>query len=328
MTISQMPAKQSPSTAPTASKPELTSVRHTVPGKVGSLSKVSKPEVNFSSPLNNSNSSKQMDNHGNFHQKLDAKFFSAGNSYGKSTDTPAARYVPRNAGQTPKGISFLSNTGTSFGDTSKHELDGSTTDVPIKPRGINLLSFVRPTLDDSSNKTLYRLLSNSNNETRNSTVSDLNGGKPTCSLPESVGILKVNTQINQNATNLDRDLNGKVNGTVWTVPQRRSFSSFDTIINGRSNLHFKDDTAFLSVKESQSIPSKLQGPIRMCPLSFGRPPDQSKGGLTANSSMSFKTSFLSNTPSSVQKAVQSTLAFAANFEADIKVGTSLHQLGS
>ncbi|KAL6534972.1 hypothetical protein OROHE_013026 [Orobanche hederae] len=325
----EMPAKQSPSTAPTASEPELTSVRHTVPSKVGSLSKVSKPEVNFSSPLNNSKSSKHMDSHGKFHQKLDAKFSSVGNSYGKSTDTPAAWSVPRSAGQTPKGISFLSNTGTSLGDTSEHEQDGSTKDVPIKPRGINFLSFARPTSDDSSNKTFSRFLSNSNNETRKSNVDDLDEGKPTCSLPESVGILKVNTQINQNATNLVRDLNEKVNGTVWTVPQQRNFSSFDPIINGRANLHFKkDDTAFLSVKESQSIPSKLQGLIRMSPLSFGRPPDQSTGCLTANSSMSFKRSFLSNTPSSVQKAVQSTLAFAANFEPDIKAGTSLHQLGS
>ncbi|KAL6523622.1 hypothetical protein OROGR_017225 [Orobanche gracilis] len=324
----EMPAKHSPSTAPTASKPELTSVRHTVPGKVGSLSKVSKPEVNFSSPLDNSNSSKHMDKHGKFHQKLNAKFSSDGNSYGKSTEPPAGRSVPRSAGQTPKGISFLSNT-TSLGDTSKHEQDGSTKDVPIKRRGINFLSFARPTSDDSSNKTFSRLLSNSNNETRKSTVDDLDDGKPTCSLTESVGILKVNTQINQNATNLVRDLNEKVNGTVWTVPQQRNFSSFDPIINGRANLHFKKyDTAFLSVKENQSVPSKLHGRIRMSPLSFGRPSDQSTGGLTTNSSMSFKTSFLSNTPSSVQKAVQSTLAFAANFEPDIRVRTSLHQLGS
>ncbi|KAK6120406.1 hypothetical protein DH2020_045886 [Rehmannia glutinosa] len=338
----EMPAKQS-DTTPNASKPELTSAQHTLPDKGGSfmISKVTKPEVNSPSPLNNSNSSKHADNHGIFHQKVDSKLCSAGDSRDKSAELLAARTVPRTARQAPKGISFLSNK-----DTTKHERDGSTNDVevgrktilstnnlnemsetvaPRKPRGINFLSFARPSTDDSSSKMFSNLLSSSNNETRKSVMGE---GKLTCSLPESSGLLKVNREINQNATNLVRDLNEKVHGTLLTVPQHvKSLSSFEKA-HLDANFHIKkDDTALSIVKERQSTGSNVHDTIKMPSVSFGGPSDQLTGGR-ADLSSSLKTSFLSNTPSSVQKAVQSTLAFAANFEPDIKSRTVLSSTGS
>ncbi|KAK6147696.1 hypothetical protein DH2020_018608 [Rehmannia glutinosa] len=346
----ELPAKQSDTTL-NASKPELTSAQHTLPDKGGSfmISKVTKPEVNSPSPLNNSNYSKHMDNRGIFHQKVDSKLCSAGNSSDKSAELLAARTVPRTARQAPKGISFFSNK-----DTTKHERDGSTNDVdvgcktilntsnlnemsetvaPRKPRGINFLSFARPSTDDSSSKMFSNLLSSSNNETRKSVMGDMGEGKLICSLPESSGLLKVNREINQNATNLVRDLNEKVHGTLLTVPQHvKSLSSFekahldDSIFTERANFHIKkDDTALSFVKERQSTGSNVHDTIKIFkPVSFGGPSDQLTGGR-ADLSSSSKTSFLSNTPSSVQKAVQSTLAFAANFEPDIKVAPSFHQ---
>ncbi|KAK6139669.1 hypothetical protein DH2020_026587 [Rehmannia glutinosa] len=257
-----------------------------------------------------------------FSHEVDSKLCSAGNSSDKSAELLAARTVPRTARQAPKGISFFSNK-----DTTKHERDGSTNDVdvgcktilntsnlnemsetvaPRKPRGINFLSFARPSTDDSSSKMFSNLLSSSNNETRKSVMGDM--GEV-------------------------RDLNEKVHGTLLTVPQHvKSLSSFekahldDSIFTERANFHIKkDDTALSFVKERQSTGSNVHDTIKIFkPVSFGGPSDQLTGGR-ADLSSSSKTSFLSNTPSSVQKAVQSTLAFAANFEPDIKVAPSFHQ---
>lgn len=346
---------------PNVSKPDLTSAQHTVPEKGGSfpISKVTKLEVKFSSPQNNSNASKHTDNYAIFHQKVDSKFGSAGKSPGQSAELLPAKPVPRTGGQAPRGVSFLLNGGMPLGDTNKHKRDGSstkTTDVgvggkailqvaggtnklneisegaaPRKPRGINFLSFGQPSSDDSSSKIFSNLLSNCNNETGKSVINDVGKGKLTCSLPEIGGILKVNRQMNPSATNLVSDLNEKVNGIPLTVPQHVNFLSFnrthldDSISKETANLHpNKGDTALSFVRERQST-TKLRDTTKMPLLSFGGLWDQATGGQNANLSSSFKTSLLSNTPSLVQKAVQSTLAFAAKFESDIKVGSSLHQ---
>ncbi|KAL3642938.1 hypothetical protein CASFOL_013753 [Castilleja foliolosa] len=299
----QMQTNQSLSMTPTASsKPELTPAQHAVPDKAGSSSKVSKPEGNFSSPLNKSNISKQTDNQGIFHQKVDAR----------NTKQLAERTVPRTAGRAPNGVSFLSNDSigckTTLGVNKLNEKSEERV-APRKPQGINFLSFARPTSDDSSSKMFSKLLSNSNNKTREPLMDNTGEGTPTCSLPASSGIPKDDTQMNQSVNNLVRDLSEKVNGNL---PQQRS-SSFDKnhlddpIISERANFHYEKGGSDLpSVNERQSALS----------------------GLSENVSTSFKTSFLTNTPSSVQKAVQSTLAFAENFEPGIRVGSSLHQQGA
>ncbi|KAL0308481.1 UNVERIFIED_CONTAM: Zinc finger CCCH domain-containing protein 65 [Sesamum radiatum] len=97
-------AKQSLSKEPNVSKSELTSAQHIMPDKGGSvaISKISKPEVKFPSPLNNSNSSKHTDNSG---QKIDAKFCSAGVPSGKGAELLAPNQLQGWAGR--QGVSFL-----------------------------------------------------------------------------------------------------------------------------------------------------------------------------------------------------------------------------
>ncbi|XP_011093751.1 uncharacterized protein LOC105173629 [Sesamum indicum] len=330
----EIPAKQSFSMAPNVSKSELTSAHHIVPDKGGSvaISKMTKPEVKFPSPLNNSNSSKHTDTSG---QKIDAKFCSVEDSSGKSAELLAPKPVPRPAGQAPKGVSFLLNGGMRLGDTSKHKQDGScvkrsdgvdaasntilkvpgsfnkTNEIfeglaPRKPRGINFLSFAQPRADDSSSKALPDFIANRKNETGKSVIDDMVKDKLTWSLPASVRTLKVNQQMNQNANSLARGLPEEINGTPLGV-------------------HF--DTAFSLVKEGPSTPSMIQDSTKKRFLSFGGSWDRSTGGENVDLFSPFKTSLLANSPSSVQKAVQSTLAFAAKFDPDVKIGSSLHQQG-
>ncbi|KAL0346706.1 UNVERIFIED_CONTAM: Zinc finger CCCH domain-containing protein 65 [Sesamum calycinum] len=327
-------AKQSLSKEPNVSKSELTSAQHIMPDKGGSvaISKISKPEVKFPSPLNNSNSSKHTDNSG---QKIDAKFCSVGVSSGKGAELLAPKPVARPAGQAPKGVSFLLNGGMSLGNASKHTQDGScikrsdgvdaasntmikmpgsfnkTNEIfeglaPRKPRGINFLSFGQPRADDSSSKALPDFIANRKNETGKSVIDDMGEDKPTWSLPASVQTLKVNQQMNQSASSLVRGLSEEVSG----IPL---------------GAHF--DTAFSLVKEGPSAPSMIQDSIKKRSLSFGGSWDRSTGGQNVDLFSPFKTSLLSNSPSSVQKAVHSTLAFAAKFETDVKIGSSLHQQG-
>ncbi|KAK4396903.1 Zinc finger CCCH domain-containing protein 65 [Sesamum angolense] len=327
-------AKQSLSKEPNVSKSELTSAQHIMPDKGGSvaISKISKPEVKLPSPLNNSNSSKHTDNSG---QKIDAKFCSVGVSSGKGAELLAPKPVARPAGRAPKGVSFLLNGGMSLGNASKHTQDGScikrsdgvdaasnttikvpgsfnkTNQIfeglaPRKPRGINFLSFAQPRADDSSSKALPDFIANRKNETGKSVIDDMGEDKPTWSLPASVQTLKVNQQMNQSANSLVRGLSEEVSG----IPL---------------GTHF--DTAFSLVKEGPSAPSMIQDSIRKRSLSFGGSWDRSTGGQNVDLFSPFKTSLLSNSPSSVQKAVHSTLAFAAKFETDVKIGSSLHQQG-
>ncbi|PIN02136.1 hypothetical protein CDL12_25359 [Handroanthus impetiginosus] len=352
----EIPAKQSFPVTPNVSKPELTCVK----GGSSTISKFTKPEAKFPSQLNNSNSSKHTDNSGIFHQKVDAKFSSAGNSPGMSAELVGAKAVPRTTGLTPKGVSFLSNGGMSLVDRSRHKRDTSVKDnvgidvscktilkmpgnvnklsnmsdgvASRKPRGINFLSFTHPSSDGSVGEMFSDLLSNSNNEAGKSVLDDMGKGELACSLPQSVGMLKVNRQMNQSATNLVPASNEKVNGTPSRVPQHINFLNFDRISadgailkEGGKSPSSKDETALSFVKERRNTQGDLQEATKRPSLSFDELTGQSTSGHNANLSTYFKTSLLSNTPSSVQKAVQSALSFAAKFESNIKVGSSLHQ---
>ncbi|KAK4415695.1 hypothetical protein Salat_2676900 [Sesamum alatum] len=321
----EIPAKQGVSMEPNVSKPELTSAQHIVPDKVGSvtISKMTKPEVKFPSPLNNSNSSKHTDNSGIFGQKIDAKFCSVGSSSGKGAELLAPKPVPRPAGQAPKGVSFLLNGGMSLGDASKHKQEGSC----VKRKdGVDAASNTMLKVPGSFNKTkdifegkaLSDFIANRKKETGKSVIDDM--GELTWSLPESVRTLKVNQQMNQSNNSLAPELSEKVYGTPSNEPQRTNSLSFDkthlddSIFKEQTRLHF-----------NKGEPSRIQDSMKKRSLSFGDSWDQSTGGQNVDLSSSFKTSLLSKSPCSVQKAVQSTLAFAAKFEPNVKVGSSLHQ---
>lgn len=352
-----MPAQQNSSMTPNALAPELTSGQHTVPDKGRSLmiSQVTKPELKLPSSLNNLTTSKHTDSRGISHQKTDAKLCLAGSSPGKSAELHPRNPVPRIAGKAPRGVSFLLNGGISSADSSKHKRDGpsvKTTDgvdvgggktifkvpvspnklneiseraAPRKPRGVNFLSFAQPSLDDPTSKIISNLPLNSNNETGKSVMYNMNESKLTLSLPESDGILRVNRQMNQSHKDLAQKLNQNFNGTPLT-PHFLSFDKTrldDSILKETANfLSDKGDSAAPFFKERQGIANKLQDTFQMPSLSFGSP---STSGQNTSFSRSFKPSLLSNTPSVVQKAIQSTLAFAEKFEPDIRVGSSLHQ---
>ncbi|KAL7136768.1 hypothetical protein ABFS83_10G053100 [Erythranthe nasuta] len=284
----EKPAKQSFSITPNTSVPELTSPQHTVPDKRRSSaeSKATKPELKFSTPPNNTNTIKQTDNYGILHQR----------SNGKSIDPLPMNPVTRTVRQPPRGVSFLSTGEKSSGESSKHKVDepsvkttngvdaGCKTSLdkssemsekvaPMKPRGINFLSFAQPSSDNSSSN-IFSNLPLTNSKSGTSVINGTNDGKLTSSLLENDGALTANRQMNQSAAN------------------------------------------------------KLQDTIQIPSLSFGGTMGQSTGRQNPHFSSSFKTSLLSNTPSSVQNAIQSTLAFAEKFEPDIKVGSYLHQLRS
>lgn len=356
----EMPAK-SLSATPSVPKHDLISPQQTVPEKQGShpISKVNKSELKSPSPLNNPNTSRPMDSCGISHQKVNSRLCSAANSPAQREQL-ALKPVPRTGGQAPRGVSFLLNGAVPLVDADKDKRDGSsakTTDgsaagckgtvnvpgginelngmsegvAPRKPQGINFLSFGQPPSDDSSNKILSNLLSNCNDWTGKSAVDDMGKGKLTCSLAQGAGTPNANRQMNASAMSLVSDVTEKANGTPLTVPQNVKFLSFNrshldvSTSKEKSNLDSSEvDTALSFVKERQNT-SKLQDTIGTPSPSFGGTSHQSKGGWNANLSSSFKTSLLSNTPSLVRKAVQSTLAFAAQLEPDIKVGSSHHQ---
>lgn len=175
MKPSQVPAK-SCSITPNVSKHDVMSDK----GGSDPKSKVTKPELKFLSPSNNSNPIKHMDNLRILHQKVDAIISPASKS--------PAKAVPRTVVQPPRGVSFLSNKGKSSGNTNKEKQDESSSKTPDcvnigsksmlkvpdgitelskvtevtalrKPRGINFLSFGQPTADDSSSKIISNLLS-------------------------------------------------------------------------------------------------------------------------------------------------------------------------
>ncbi|KAH6779098.1 hypothetical protein C2S52_010335 [Perilla frutescens var. hirtella] len=310
---------------------------HETPAKTLSVTpSVSKhePENEGSHPISKVNksglkkpsSSRPMDSCGISHQRVNSRLCYAANSPVQREQ--ALKHAPRTGGQAPRGVSFL-------GDTDKDKRDRSsakTTDVgannigtlkgpgginelnemregvaPSKPRGINFLSFGQPPRDDSSSKILSDLLSNCSDGTGKSDVDDMGKGKLNCSLAQGVGNLSVN---------LVSDATKKANGTPLSIPQNVKFLSFNRShldAKERGNLDSgKGGTALSFVKESEST-SKLQDTTRTSS------PSPSFGGpWNANLSSSFKASPFSNTPSLVRKAVQSTLAFAAQLEPDIK----------
>lgn len=261
-------------------------------------SKVTKPEVKFLSPLNNSNANKHVDSLRLLHQKVDAIIC--------STSISPAKTVPRTGVQPPRGVSFLSNKFKSADDTNNNKRDESSTKTPD---GVNIGS-----------KSILKVPSG---------VSQLNnvseGAAPR--KPRGINFLSFG-QPSTNATNLASGLNEKVEGTPLIAPQHVNSLSFnrsrldDTISKETANFHLKRSDASSSLAKEIESTGDLQGAFRSPSLSFW---DQSTGGENADSSSSFKKSLFSITPSLMQKAVQSSLSFAALLEPDIKVGSSHRQ---
>ncbi|XP_073052375.1 uncharacterized protein [Primulina eburnea] len=334
-----------------ALKPELKSEQRKGPDKAGSFTSliVSRPEVKFLPQLFNSNSSNSSDILTS-HQKDDVKFSSPGKS-GKSTAKFVAKPFSRTVPHAPKGVCFL--TDISLGQNSKLKLDESVRkfgdavevvheDDPKvssstnklnkaseeltskRPRGVNFLSFAQSSLDGSSLKTFSNIFSDRFKEAGQLVVAELADGKQTRPLPKSGEFSEDRGQTSRNAT--DFSWNGEANRMPASIPlcinsvSRDKNQPDDSSLGGPDD--YKDGTFVSSTEEKLTTPCKF--PVKTHLLAFGGPCDQSaSAGCPQTISSGFKTSLLSNTPSLVQKAVQSTLNLAAKFEPGIKSGHNL-----
>lgn len=334
-----------------ALKPELKSEQLKGPDKAGSFTSsiVSRPEVKFL-PQYNSNSSMSSDILTS-HLKDHAKFSSPGKS-SKSAAKFLAKPFSRTLAHAPKGVCFL--TDISLDQNSKLKLDelvrkssdavevvhetnpkASSTNklnetseelTSKRARGVNFLSFAQSSLDGSSLKTFSNIFSDRFKEAGQLVVTELADGKQTCPLPKSGDFFEDHGQTSRNATVLSRNLNGEANRTPASIPLRINSVPRDKNQPDDSSLwgpdDNKDDTFLSSTEEKLTTPCKI--PVKTHQLPFGGPCDQSaSAGYPQAISSAFKTSLLSNTPSLVQKAVQSTLAFASKFEPEIKSGHNL-----
>ncbi|XP_027068417.1 uncharacterized protein [Coffea arabica] len=319
---------------------------HEISAKDGSLpsSNVTKPESKSPTLVSKTISKKQVNHQGVPHQHADAKFSVMANFSGKSTEKKASEHLDRPSAQTPKGICFISHVRSPPGDSSKHKqavphLKGDNSEkvsysmtrnledsiqksndlakgAPSKmPRGINFLSFGKRPLDESLN--------------RDGVSESLLGQVSKSKLVDSPLKSEVHIKIDNQAAQSSADLELKVNKTANIVspssmPQAMKFLSYgktpvdnptaisqhDTlrcIVNMGLPLVQRKEYALDGLKFFPAMPQRS--------ASSSQPFDQSLDQPSAGGMLSFsKTSLLLNAPTSVQKALRSTLAFAVNVQ--------------
>ncbi|XP_031115482.1 uncharacterized protein LOC116019440 isoform X1 [Ipomoea triloba] len=267
---------------------------------------------------------------------------------GKNTGHTVGDTVQKLAVRAPKGVSFLTHGKLPVGDTNHKEFGSSlkegdsgkfnqeeihsksdNTQMPnnvIKgptsriPHGINFLSLGRAPLIDSSSKTIPSFL-NRGYRIEKLQLDEFSKGKDTASSPR-IGDSCTNEMTTRTPPkSMPRGISllafGKVSldvtsSTEQAVICNKEYKTASPVVQGiqgslsrlggSREMHFKF--------ESSSFPSyQLLGQSAV---------EHSEG--IANSS---KTTFLPNIPSSAQKALQSTLAFAAKFESGIKLDQSI-----
>ncbi|CAI9764271.1 unnamed protein product [Fraxinus pennsylvanica] len=352
---------ESCSPASNVSKPEMKSQQLMMPTK-GSFtaSSLTKLEVKTPSLLTNSKPDKHFNIHGTSLQNGNAKFSSAMDSPGKSVEQRVSNPMQGAAAQAPKGVNVLFHAKSLLGDSSKHKQAGLSLKVdvgnnvvcdtmfkvsgniqkpneivktvcPRKPVGINFLSFGKVPSDDSNSKTFSSLFSTENNEFEKSSLDDSTKAKHARFSQKSCDNVQVDSQTSESTVDLVQNMkeNAKRTSTV-AAPWGTNFLSFDkgplddSSVKNQAGLRPNDGNILLPfVQEKEVAPDGVQIPTKMPSNPFGLSIDPSAAGCSTNISSSSKTSFLLNTPSSVQKAVQSTLAFAAKFEPEIKLSRSI-----
>ncbi|XP_022873989.1 uncharacterized protein LOC111392829 [Olea europaea var. sylvestris] len=355
----------SSSPASNVSKSELKSEQQMMLATKGSFttSNLTKLEAKAPSLLTNSKPDKHLNIHASSPQNADAEFSSAIDSPGKSVEQHVSNPAQGAAAQAPKGVNFLFHAKSLLGDSSKHKQAGLSlkADVgnnvvsdtmfevsgniqkpkeiskiapPRKPAGINFLSFGKVPSDDSNGKKFSRLFSSENNEIEMSSLDDSTKAKQACFSQKSCDDVKVDSQTSESTVDLVQNMkeNAQRTSTVAS-PWGTNFLSFDkgplndSSVKNQAGLRPSDGNILLPfVQPKEVTPDRLQIPTKMPSNPFGLSIDPSAAGCSQSISSSSKTSFLSNTPSSVQKAVQSTLAFAAKFKPEIKLSRSIGSL--
>ncbi|XP_022841871.1 zinc finger CCCH domain-containing protein 65-like [Olea europaea var. sylvestris] len=342
--------------ASNVSKPELKPQQQMMPATKGSFttSNLTELEVKAPSFLTNSKPNKHLNIHGTSPQNADAKFSSAMDSAGKSVEQHVSHPAQGASAQAPNGVNFLFHAKSLLGDSSKHKQAGlslkadvgnnvvcdtrfkvlgnvqkpneiAKTVPPRKPVGINFLSFGKILTDDSSGKKISSLFSTENNEIEKSSLDDSAKAKQACNSQKSCDNVKVDSQTRESTVDLVQNMkeNAQRTSTVAS-PWGTNFLSFDkgplndSSVKNQAGLRPSDGNILLPfVQPKEVTPDRLQIPTKMPSI------DLSAAGCSTSISSSSKTSLLLNKPSSVQKAVQSTLAFAAKFEPEIKLSRSI-----
>ncbi|CBI27895.3 unnamed protein product, partial [Vitis vinifera] len=197
------------------------------------------------------------------------------------------------------------------------------TPVTVPPRGINFLSFGKAPLNDSSVKELAGSPSNREDGNKILPLGDSNKYKQVGSSSARDGNINVSSQLNQSATETIHKLNEMSNGRQpAAAPPGINFLSF-----GKAPL---DD---LSSKRQSKSPSQsnnvIEIPIqeRQRASSGFQNSSAVPWGLPASPITSVSDQLVhghnKDTSSSAQKALLSTLAFAAKYESALKIDRSI-----
>lgn len=320
--------------------------------KGGSSTTPNVPKPEFRSPFqtSDSNSKKQVTLCSNPPQ----------DSSGKSLEKKVAQHLQKPAVQVPKGISFFSSPQLSPGVTGKHEQtaqplkevngvkighkinsslgsgpksNDSMMRVPLRtPKGINFLSFGKAhPLESGSNK---------DQGISESSLSEPNESTLRRSPPRYDGGAKTENQSGQSS--LESETNKcKAADMISPAPrpQGMKFLAFGEIPRDNTNavgqaglVCCNTNSGLPLVQERENVldglkfTNEMPNRLASSPNPFCQSSNQCGPRNAVGISSSQKISLLSNTPNSVQKALQSTLAFAAKFDSQIKldqaIGTS------
>ncbi|XP_055809696.1 zinc finger CCCH domain-containing protein 65 isoform X2 [Solanum dulcamara] len=263
-----------------------------------------------------SNSLIQVNTNGMSHRDVNSTSSSTGLVPSNSTERTVLEHVRKPAALTPKGITFLSRGKSLQGDAIKHEevgLSSKADDVDNiqkpngfmkgasmrTPQGINFLSFGRAPSSEPSGDTLSGML-------------NMDYGVDKLQLVDMKAKLG---SINQMSTRTP----------PGSVPRGVNFLSVDKAVEDRSHPN-ECLSASSPIQRRHNAPNTTSSemPFRQLSSLFpaGQSLIQSAQKCNAEIASSSKAPLLANTPSSIQKALQSTLAFAAKFDLGVKYGMS------
>ncbi|CAK9159204.1 unnamed protein product [Ilex paraguariensis] len=204
------------------------------------------------------------------------------------------------------------------------------------PKGINFLSFGKAPSDYSFSIKPSSLPVSGDYGTGKSLLGNASEGKQASSSPMSDDGANVDHRAGQSISNIVNS-NQMTNQTPSAVvPRGINFLSYGKAPQDVSSN--KKQQSLLSTQGSNSVPSSVQGKERRVDkpqisnamswtlpsssFSCGQSLQQLANGDSKSTPSSSQKSLLSNSPISVQKSLQSMLAFAAKFESGIKIDPS------
>lgn len=286
--------------------------------------------------------SKQLDISGTSHQTAKALPDSLGVISCKNTGQNVVKGVLNLPALVPKGIRALSG-GKSLMDESRNEDDkvrnqmdhnasGTTqnssetpkgTPPAVATKGINFLSFGKSPLEYSSTMKLPSLSINRGDGVK-SLLSNNFSVKQARSSPNMDRSIQVGKEASQNASNMTPRLNGMVqkNELAAAALKPNLFSLGEALTdssrrNSETSLPFDlGGVVDRSVQASKITSNKHQN---LNAIPWGLPASPLDSG---QSSDHLALACLKNSPNSAQKALMSTLAFAAKVESEMKTNRS------